>query len=154
MCLRHPSISYHLYFIYCNKIASKIFRRGCHRNLILAYFEELVTILILEMNHMDEFFLFIFLLFFLHFISWFIYDNSQRWKFKHILRKNKINGHDIKDEHMFTLVILKRHVIRFSWLTSHHVFWKMIKIIKFDSIRMWRSGSVVVYKQIYLSVGF
>jgi hypothetical protein len=24
--------------------------------------------------------------------------------------KNKINGHDIKDEHMFTLVILKRHV--------------------------------------------
>jgi hypothetical protein len=22
--------------------------------------------------------------------------------------KNKINGHDIKDEHMFTLVILKR----------------------------------------------
>jgi hypothetical protein len=24
--------------------------------------------------------------------------------------RNKINGHDIKDEHMFTLVILKRHV--------------------------------------------
>ena len=24
--------------------------------------------------------------------------------------KNKINGHDIKDEHMFTLVILKHHV--------------------------------------------
>ena len=35
-------------------------------------------------------------------------------------RKNKINGHDIKDEHMFTLAILKRHVVRFPWLASHH----------------------------------
>jgi hypothetical protein len=34
--------------------------------------------------------------------------------------KNKINGHDIKDEHMFTLVILKRHVVRLLWLASHH----------------------------------
>ena len=34
--------------------------------------------------------------------------------------KNKINGHDIKDEHMFTLVILKRHAVRLLWLASHH----------------------------------
>jgi hypothetical protein len=34
--------------------------------------------------------------------------------------KNKINGNDIKDEHMFTLVILKRHVVRLLWLASHH----------------------------------
>ena len=33
--------------------------------------------------------------------------------------KNKINGHDIKDEHMFTLVILKRHTIRLLSLASH-----------------------------------
>ena len=62
-------ISYPLYFINCNKLDSEIFPRGCHRNLILAYFEELVTILILEMNHMDEFFLFIFFIFFaFHFL--------------------------------------------------------------------------------------
>jgi hypothetical protein len=34
--------------------------------------------------------------------------------------KNKINGHDIKDEHMFTLIMLKRHVVRLLWLASHH----------------------------------
>jgi len=37
---------------------------------------------------------------------------------------NKINGHDIKDENMFTLVIFKRHSVRFLWFTSHHVFWR------------------------------
>ena len=80
-------ISYPLYFINCNKLDSEIFPRGCHRNLILAYFEELVTILTLEMNHMDEFVFRFFL--FLHFISWFIYDKSQPWKCKHILRKKQ-----------------------------------------------------------------
>jgi len=34
--------------------------------------------------------------------------------------KYKINGHDIKDEHMLTLVILKRHAVRLLWLASHH----------------------------------
>jgi hypothetical protein len=66
-------------FINCNKITSEIFRRGCHRNLILAYFEEVFTILILEMNHMDEFVLSSFFLFW-HFISWFMYDENQPWK--------------------------------------------------------------------------
>jgi hypothetical protein len=56
MCLRHPSISYHLYFINCNKLASEISWRHWHRNVTLAY-DEIITILTLEMNHMDEFFL-------------------------------------------------------------------------------------------------
>jgi hypothetical protein len=34
VCLKHPSMSYPLYFINCNKLASEISRRDWHRNVI------------------------------------------------------------------------------------------------------------------------
>ena len=36
VCFKHPSMSYPLYFINCNKLASEISRRDWHRNVIFS----------------------------------------------------------------------------------------------------------------------
>jgi hypothetical protein len=88
VCLRHPSISYHLYFINCNTLASEISWRDWHRNVTLAY-DEIITILTLEINHMDKFFLsfffFVFLLAF-HFLIYILVNkrNDTKICFKYI----------------------------------------------------------------------
>jgi hypothetical protein len=86
MCLRHPSISYHLYFINCNKLASEISWRHWHINVTLAY-DEIITILTLEINHMDEFFLSVFLFCFCFGISFHdLYTSQQKKRYKHFFK--------------------------------------------------------------------
>ena len=86
LCLRHPSISYHLYFINCNNLASAISWRDWHTNVILEY-DGIVTILTLEMNHMDEFFLSFFLFCFCFGISFLdLYTSHQKKRYKDLFK--------------------------------------------------------------------